>query len=57
MDNESKVIQDLIEKYGEWFEMAEDQTSALMIKILVKKLIHERAKSEHYERLLKAKSL
>ena len=52
--NENKVIQDLIEKYGEWFEMAEDQSSALMIKILVKKLIQERTKNEYYEKLLKA---
>ena len=53
MDDENKVLRDLIEKYGEWFEMAECHSSALLIKILAKKLIQERAKSEYYEKLLK----
>ncbi|MGE3921073.1 MAG: hypothetical protein AB7F64_09135 [Gammaproteobacteria bacterium] len=54
MNKQNCVIQELIEKYGEWLEMAGEKSSALMVNILAKELIRERAKAEYYEKIIKA---
>ncbi len=54
MDKQNCILQELIEKYDEWFDMAGDRSPALMINILVNKLIEERSKCDYYEKLLKA---
>jgi hypothetical protein len=53
MNKQNCIIQELMEKYGEWLEMAGDQSPALLINILANTLIQERAKIEYYEKLLK----
>lgn len=53
MDNEFKIMQDLIEKYSEWLEMAGDESPALLIKILLKVLTQEKNQNEYLKKLLK----
>ena len=46
------ILDEVTEKYSEWFEMAGDQSPALMCQILGSMLIKEKNKSKYLKRRL-----
>lgn len=50
--NENDIISEIQNRFGEWVEMAGEQSPDLMINILCKMVIQEREKNEYYERCL-----
>jgi hypothetical protein len=48
-----QVISDIVNKYGEWLEMAGERSPALMNNILINLLVKEKAKVDFLEKKLK----
>jgi hypothetical protein len=48
----NEILQEILSKYGEWFEAAGDNSSALLVNILCDQLIKSREMNEYFERRL-----
>lgn len=46
-----EILDELIEKYGEWLEMAGDNAPNLLIEIMSKLLLQEREEKEFYKKV------
>ena len=51
--DESVILREVEERFGEHLEMAGEDAPLLMISILARMLIKEREKNEYYEKVLK----
>lgn len=47
------ILDEIIDKYGEYIEMAGEKTPAFLIDILCKMVIKERELNEYYKKRLK----
>lgn len=53
--DESAILREVEERFGEHLEMAGEDAPLLMISILARMLIKEREKNEYYEKVLKCR--
>lgn len=51
--NKQSILAEVYEKYGEWLEMAGDDSPVLVIDILCNLLARERESSKYYARRIK----
>lgn len=54
--NSNDLINELIDKYGEWLEMAEHEADNLLIDILAKLVLKEREEKEFYKQVAYART-